>query len=90
MGGVRNLVDAVGGVELCLDMDVFDTLSGLAWTSGCHVSDGMTALSVARWRYGDPEATAFQCAASTTAEWWLVATLRRRGSEQEGRASMVS
>lgn len=54
MGGVGNIVDALGGVELCMDMDVDDEYSGLVWTSGCHVSDGSTALAFARMRYSDP------------------------------------
>ncbi len=54
MGGVVNIVDAVGGVELCLDYDVEDELSELSWTAGCHLSDGATALAFARMRYSDP------------------------------------
>lgn len=54
MGGVASLVDAVGGVELCLDYDVSDELSGLQWTAGCHVADGATTLAFARMRYSDP------------------------------------
>lgn len=54
MGGVVDLVDAVGGVELCLDYDVSDALSQLEWTAGCHVADGTTALAFARMRYSDP------------------------------------
>lgn len=52
--GVEGVVDAVGGVELCLDYDVYDELSGLDWTAGCAVADGPTALSFARMRYSDP------------------------------------
>lgn len=54
-GGVVEIVDAVGGVELCLDYDVSDRLSRLNWTAGCHQSDGATALAFARMRYADPE-----------------------------------
>ncbi|WP_223405369.1 LCP family protein [Occultella gossypii] len=54
MGGVANVVDAVGGVELCLDYDVSDADSGLEWTAGCHVVDGETALAFARMRKADP------------------------------------
>ncbi|MFH5824210.1 LCP family protein [Georgenia sp. AZ-5] len=54
MGGVKNVVDAVGGVELCYDRDVADELSGLQWTAGCHTADGTTALAFARMRYSDP------------------------------------
>lgn len=54
MGGVVELVDAVGGVNLCLDYDVDDELSELVWTAGCHDVGGTTALAFARMRYSDP------------------------------------
>lgn len=54
MSGVKELTDAVGGVELCLDYDVSDELSGLEWTAGCHHADGNTALAFSRMRYSDP------------------------------------
>ncbi|WP_406713962.1 LCP family protein [Trueperella pyogenes] len=54
MDGVKNLTDAVGGVELCLDYDVDDEFSGLNWTAGCHLADGTTALAFSRMRYSDP------------------------------------
>ena len=54
MGGVVTVVDAVGGVNLCLDYDVNDELSQLVWTAGCHDVDGTTALAFARMRYSDP------------------------------------
>lgn len=53
--GVEGVVDAVGGVELCLDYDVDEPLSGLVWTAGCAIADGPTALAFARMRYADPE-----------------------------------
>ncbi|MDK8602505.1 LCP family protein [Trueperella bernardiae] len=54
MDGVKDLTDAVGGVELCLDYDVSDEFSGLEWTAGCHETDGTTALAFSRMRYSDP------------------------------------
>lgn len=54
-GGVQGVVDAVGGVELCLDWAASDPLSGLVWGPGCGVADGATALAFARMRHGDPE-----------------------------------
>jgi LCP family protein required for cell wall assembly len=54
-GGVEDLVDAVGGVRLCLDYDVDDSRSGLVWKSGCHEADGATALAFTRMRYSDPK-----------------------------------
>lgn len=58
--GVEGVVDAVGGVELCLDdsaltFPVADTNSGLFWDApGCKTTDGVTALAFARMRYSDP------------------------------------
>ena len=52
--GVADMVDAVGGVELCYDQDVSDARSELEWTAGCHPSDGTTALAFSRMRYSDP------------------------------------
>lgn len=54
MNGVAQLVDAVGGVEMCLDMDVNEPHSQLVWEAGCHDVDGNTALALARMRYDDP------------------------------------
>lgn len=54
MDGIAHLVDAVGGVELCLDYDVTQDLSGLEWQAGCHEADGPTALAFSRMRYSDP------------------------------------
>ena len=54
MFGVQDLVEAVGGVNLCLDYDVQDELSGLTWQAGCHDVDGATALAFSRMRYADP------------------------------------
>ena len=52
--GVEKVVDAVGGVRLCLDYNVSDKDSGLRWTAGCHEANGPTALSFARMRHADP------------------------------------
>lgn len=52
--GVSDVVDSLGGVELCYDTDVNDPLSTLVWTAGCHEADGSTALAFARMRYSDP------------------------------------
>ncbi|WP_245993001.1 LCP family protein [Xylanimonas allomyrinae] len=54
-GGISGVVDAVGGVNLCLDLDVDDANSGLQWTKGCHDVDGTTAIAFSRMRYADPQ-----------------------------------
>lgn len=52
--GVVDVVDALGGVELCHDVTVDDWRSDLQWEAGCHVADGDTALAFSRMRYADP------------------------------------
>lgn len=57
MGGVSQMVDAVGGVEVCLDYDVEDADSGLTWDTSqgtCQTVDGAKALAYARMRKADP------------------------------------
>lgn len=54
-GGLQNVVDALGGVELCYDRTVNDVKSNLNWQAGCHVADGATALAFSRMRYSDPK-----------------------------------
>jgi len=60
-GGVEQVVDALGGVELCLDgstgitFPVNEPKSGLIWdTPGCRTQDGVQALAFSRMRYADP------------------------------------
>lgn len=56
MFGVQDLVDGVGGINLCLDYDVVhDDFSGLEWQAGCHDVNGHTALAFSRMRYSDPQ-----------------------------------
>jgi len=52
--GVEDIVNAVGGVHLCLDMNVNEPHSQLVWEAGCHDADGTTALAFSRMRYADP------------------------------------
>ncbi len=54
-GGLKDVVDALGGVTLCYDQTVNDSYSGLDWTAGCHHANGTTALAFSRMRYADSE-----------------------------------
>ena len=57
MGGVTSLVDAVDGIDVCLDYDVDDPDSGLVWNTAdgeCQTVDGQRALAYARMRKSDP------------------------------------
>jgi LCP family protein required for cell wall assembly len=53
-GSLTDLVDAVGGVNLCWDQTVNDQMSGMVWEAGCHDADGAAALAFSRMRYSDP------------------------------------
>lgn len=53
--GVKDVVDAIGGINVCYDGDVSDADSGMEWTAGCHDVNGDQALAFSRMRYQDPE-----------------------------------
>jgi LCP family protein required for cell wall assembly len=63
LGGVARVVDAVGGVELCMDPEVnkvtfpvADPDSGMVWDApGCRMQSGPEALAFARMRKADHE-----------------------------------
>ncbi len=48
--GFQTLVDAIGGIELCVPNPARDTKSGLALEPGCQEIDGTTGLAYARSR----------------------------------------
>ncbi len=54
LGGYADLVDAVGGVEVCSPRAIKDVKAGLDIPKGCQEMDGATALGYARARYSDP------------------------------------
>lgn len=50
--GFKSLVDALGGVEICVDFATRDVNTGLNITEpGCHILDGQQALAYARSRH---------------------------------------
>ncbi|EPH02417.1 hypothetical protein HMPREF1531_01723 [Propionibacterium sp. oral taxon 192 str. F0372] len=53
--GFSELVDVVGGVEICPETPINDELSGLNVPAGCQQINGTTALAYVRMRYSDPE-----------------------------------
>jgi len=54
LGGYADLVDAVGGVEVCVKTAINDTKAHINVPKGCQSMDGKTALGYARARYSDP------------------------------------
>ncbi|UQA94100.1 LCP family protein [Streptomyces halobius] len=49
--GFVGIVDAIGGVPMCLDKDIKDEKSGADLKKGCHTLDGRTALAFVRQRH---------------------------------------
>ncbi|MEU6354991.1 LCP family protein [Streptomyces sp. NPDC047072] len=50
--GVVDMSDAVGGVSVCVDADVYDTYSHLKLSEGTHTLKGEAALEFVRSRHG--------------------------------------
>ncbi|QFU88839.1 LCP family protein [Amycolatopsis sp. YIM 10] len=50
-GGFANIVDAIGGVEMCLETEMNDSMTGAKLEAGCQELDGAQALSFVRMRY---------------------------------------
>jgi len=53
--GFVGVVDAVGGVKMCVDRHIRDEKSGLDLTKGCHILDGSKALAFVRQRHQEAE-----------------------------------
>ncbi|GAA3876415.1 LytR family transcriptional regulator [Streptomyces sedi] len=54
-GGFANVVDALGGVEMCFDEPIQDENSGADFAEGCHQLDGAESLAFNRQRYQEAE-----------------------------------
>ena len=55
MGGIVDLTDAVGGIEVCFEEAISDENSGLDVPAGCQTLDGAESLAWVRMRYADPK-----------------------------------
>lgn len=53
-GGFVNVIDALGGIEMCPKTAIKDRNSHLDIPAGCQNMDGVTALGYVRMRYADP------------------------------------
>jgi LCP family protein required for cell wall assembly len=52
LAGFQHVVDAIGGVPMCVDRPLYDQLAGLDIPkAGCYTFDGRTALSYVRARH---------------------------------------
>ena len=66
--GLRDMVDAIGGVPICLPTDLGDEDTGLDVAAGPQVFDGTTAVQFARARHdiGDGSDTGGSRASTTS------------------------
>lgn len=55
MLGIVDVVDAVGGIEVCPQFDIDDKDAHLKISQGCQTVDGVTALGYVRMRKSDPK-----------------------------------
>ncbi len=55
LDGFAGIVDAMGGVQVCLDDALADPLAGIDLPAGCQTLDGADALGYVRSRYQDPD-----------------------------------
>jgi len=53
-GGFVNVIDAVGGIEMCLPKAIKDKDSHINLPKGCQNLDGVNALGYVRMRHADP------------------------------------
>ncbi|WP_406410767.1 LCP family protein [Streptomyces sp. NBC_01614] len=53
--GFVNIVNAIGGVRMCLDRDIKDKKSGADLRKGCHTLNGKQALAFVRQRHQEKE-----------------------------------
>lgn len=49
-GGFAGIVDALGGIEICVEQPIDDPLAGINLQPGCQIMDGPTALGFVRTR----------------------------------------
>jgi LCP family protein required for cell wall assembly len=54
-GGFRDIVDAIGGVDVCVDRDLDDPFAGINLSAGCQTLGGVEALGYVRTRKLDSD-----------------------------------
>lgn len=52
-GGFANIVDAIGGVDMCIDTAMHDDFTNISIPAGCQKLDGAHALGFVRMRHSD-------------------------------------
>lgn len=97
-GGLVNVVDSLGGVEICPKTDIKDKDAGLDIKKGCQQADGKTALGYSRTRhtYASQDIQRVQSqrevlgaiASKAKSPWTVINPLRYQSAAQGASGSM--
>ncbi len=78
--GLRDMIDAIGGVNLCIPVTTKDSYTGLSLSKGLHHLNGTQATQYARMRHGT--GTDGSDIMRTTRQQYLVKELLKQASEK--------
>lgn len=76
--GLSSMIDAVGGVDICVNQDMKDDTTGIDLTQGLHHLDGVAATQYARVRHVGDGTDIMR----TTRQQYLVKSLLREASSK--------
>lgn len=77
--GLKDMINAIGGVKICIPSDVKDQYTGLNLTKGLHQLDGLTATQYARTRYSMGDGSDVQ---RTTRQQYLIKQLLQQALDK--------
>lgn len=78
--GLRDMIDAIGGVNLCIPVTTKDSYTGLSLSKGLHHLNGTQATQYARMRHGT--GTDGSDIMRTTRQQYLIKELLKQASEK--------
>ena len=77
--GLKDMINAIGGVKICIPSDVKDPYTGLDLTKGMHQLDGLSATQYARTRYSMGDGSDVQ---RTTRQQYLIKQLLQQALDK--------
>ena len=77
--GLKDMINAIGGVKICIPSDVKDPYTGLDLTKGLHQLDGLAATQYARTRYSLGDGSDVQ---RTTRQQYLIKQLLQQALDK--------
>jgi len=77
--GLKDMINAIGGVKICIPSDVKDPYTGLNLAKGLHQLDGLSATQYARTRYSMGDGSDVQ---RTTRQQYLIKQLLQQALDK--------